>query len=237
MAEINRIHYELEYTEGISQRMRIPEKLQIAPAASDDQEGTPLEAHHSVLMQVPERILVAGGTALCCTLPCAADSLSLLWDSDETQYPRPRDLDLIQSTPLETLALKTPPRVLTLSERPLDFLEMEQSAGPAQPIEEGRAQVRLRRERSAKRAAEQKRPAVSTAADTFTNTPVPALPLLVLHLSVCKAVLLTPPMNEWECPWSEAGLVVASPMWTSSNGMAGGPFTAQARFRNEHLYC
>ncbi|KAI1893814.1 hypothetical protein AGOR_G00127550 [Albula goreensis] len=130
MAEINRIHYELEYTEGISQRMRIPEKLQIAPAASDDQEGTPLEAHHSVLMQVPERILVAG-------------------DSDEAQYPRPRDLDLIQSTPLETLALKTPPRVLTLSERPLDFLEMEQSAGPAQPSEEGRAQVRLRRERSA----------------------------------------------------------------------------------------
>lgn len=51
-------------------------------------------------------------------------------DSSDPQFPRPRDLDLIQSTPLETLSLKTPPRVLTLSERPLDFLEEEQRAAP-----------------------------------------------------------------------------------------------------------
>ncbi|XP_036410285.1 mitochondrial fission factor-like isoform X2 [Megalops cyprinoides] len=127
MAEINRIHYEIEYTEGISQRMRIPEKLQVAPSASEDQDSGSLEAPHSVLMQVPERIVVAG-------------------DSEVSQYPRPRDLDLIQSTPVETLALKTPPRVLTLNERPLDFLEMERPAGPAQ--EEVRSQGRSRRERS-----------------------------------------------------------------------------------------
>ncbi|KAI2656394.1 Mitochondrial fission factor [Labeo rohita] len=89
MAEMNRIHYELEYTEGISQRMRIPEQLKF-----------------------------------------------------------PRDLDLIQSTPMEsTLSLKTPPRVLTLNERPLDFLEMEQPSS-ASHHSEVRAQTRTRRERS-----------------------------------------------------------------------------------------
>ncbi|KAJ8397284.1 hypothetical protein AAFF_G00441180 [Aldrovandia affinis] len=125
MEEMNRIHYELEYTEGISQRMRIPDKLQMGPSASDT-----LEAHHSAMMQVPERILVAG-------------------DNDDSLYSRPRDLDLIQATPLESLALKTPPRVLTLTDRPLDFLEMERSTGLAHTAEEGRAQVRTRRERSA----------------------------------------------------------------------------------------
>ncbi|XP_062311269.1 mitochondrial fission factor-like, partial [Osmerus eperlanus] len=129
MAEINRIHYEIEYTEGISQRMRIPEKLQVAPSAAEDLEGGAQHALHSVLMQVPERIVVAG-------------------DSESSQYPRPRDLDLIQSTPLESLALKTPPRVLTLNDRPLDFLETERSAGPGQSGEEARSQTRVRRERS-----------------------------------------------------------------------------------------
>lgn len=131
MAEMNRIHYELEYTEGISQRMRIPEMLKVGPYGPDDPEAGFEEGLHRVMMQVPERIVVAG-------------------DSEDSQFPRPRDLDLIQSTPLETLSLKTPPRVLTLNERPLDFMEMEQSsASPAQPSEEVRSQGRLRRERSA----------------------------------------------------------------------------------------
>lgn len=128
MAEMNRIHYELEYTEGISQRMRIPEMLKVAPQARDDPNGGSQEIPHSVIMQVPERIVIAG-------------------DSNDHQFPRPRDLDLIQSTPLETLSLKTPPRVLTLNERPLDFLEEEQR--PAPESEELRPQGRLRRERSA----------------------------------------------------------------------------------------
>ncbi|MBN3296716.1 MFF factor, partial [Amia calva] len=110
MAEMNRIQYEIDYTEGISQRMRIPEKLQVAHSGSEDQEEEPGQAHHSVMMHVPERIVVTG-------------------DNEDAQYSRPRDLDLIQSTPLESLALKTPPRVLTLNDRPLDFLEMERSAG------------------------------------------------------------------------------------------------------------
>lgn len=131
MAEMNRIHYELEYTEGISQRMRIPEMLKVAPYASDDPEAGSRGALHSTMMHVPERIVVAD-------------------DSEESQFPRPRDLDLIQSTPLESLSLKTPPRVLTLSERPLDFLEEERSAAPARPTsEEVPSQGRLRRERSA----------------------------------------------------------------------------------------
>ncbi|XP_070761841.1 mitochondrial fission factor homolog B isoform X3 [Enoplosus armatus] len=128
MAEMNRIQYELEYTEGISQRMRIPEMLKVAPHSHEDPNIGFQEVPHSVIMQVPERIVVSG-------------------DSNDPQFPRPRDLDLIQSTPLEALSLKTPPRVLTLNERPLDFLEEEQRAAP--DSEELRPQGRLRRERSA----------------------------------------------------------------------------------------
>ncbi|XP_042270147.1 mitochondrial fission factor homolog B isoform X1 [Thunnus albacares] len=129
MAEMNRIQYELEYTEGISQRMRIPEMLKVAPQAHEDPSLGSQELLHSVIMQVPERIVIAG-------------------DSSDPQFTRPRDLDLIQSTPLETLSLKTPPRVLTLSERPLDFMEEEQRAAP-ESEEVLRPQGRLRRERSA----------------------------------------------------------------------------------------
>lgn len=60
IAEINRIHYELEYTEGISQRMRIPEMLKVAPTAHEDPNLGSQEVPHSVIMQVPERIVVAG---------------------------------------------------------------------------------------------------------------------------------------------------------------------------------
>ncbi|XP_058270053.1 mitochondrial fission factor homolog B isoform X2 [Hemibagrus wyckioides] len=126
MAEMNRIHYELQYTEGISQRMRVPEMLKVAPYTSEEKEGGVNPGHdllHTSMMHVPDRIIIAG-------------------DEEDTQFSRPRDLDLIQSTPLETLSLKTPPRVLTLNERPLDFLEMEPSS------EEVRTQTRARRERS-----------------------------------------------------------------------------------------
>lgn len=128
IAEMNRIQYELDYTEGISQRMRVPEMLKVAPQAHEN-SGVGLDGlPHGVLMQVPERIVVAG-------------------DSSASQFSRPRDLDLIQSTPLEALSLKTPPRVLTLTERPLDFLEEEQRIAPDT---EGRSQPpgRVRRERS-----------------------------------------------------------------------------------------
>lgn len=61
VAEMNRIHYELEYTEGISQRMRIPDTLKVA---SDTQTASlPFQQSlpsHTTLMQVPERIIVAG---------------------------------------------------------------------------------------------------------------------------------------------------------------------------------
>lgn len=62
MAEMNRIQYEMEYTEGINQRMRVPEKLKVAPPNADLEQsvldgGLP---NASVTMQVPERIVVAG---------------------------------------------------------------------------------------------------------------------------------------------------------------------------------
>ncbi|XP_074170395.1 mitochondrial fission factor isoform X19 [Rhinolophus sinicus] len=129
MAEISRIQYEMEYTEGISQRMRVPEKLKVAPPNADleqeFQEGVP---NASVIMQVPERIVVAGS-------------------NEDIPFSRPADLDLIQSTSFKPLALKTPPRVLTLSERPLDFLDLERPL-PTPQNEEVRAVGRLKRERS-----------------------------------------------------------------------------------------
>ncbi|XP_037704635.1 mitochondrial fission factor isoform X4 [Choloepus didactylus] len=129
MAEISRIQYEMEYTEGISQRMRVPEKLKVAPPNADVeqgfQDGVP---NASVTMQVPERIVVAG-------------------NNEDIPFSRPADLDLIQSTPFKPLALKTPPRVLTLSERPLDFLDLERPPSTPQN-EEIRAVGRLKRERS-----------------------------------------------------------------------------------------
>ncbi|XP_017541579.1 mitochondrial fission factor homolog B isoform X4 [Pygocentrus nattereri] len=127
MAEMNRIHYELEYTEGISQRMRIPEMLKVAPFGGEEQDATAQEALHTAMMQVPDRIVVAG-------------------DVEDNQFSRPRDLDLIEATPLETLSLQTPPRILTLNERPLDFLELERPS--TQASEEVRSHGRSRRERS-----------------------------------------------------------------------------------------
>uniref|UniRef100_A0A5G2RH58 Mitochondrial fission factor n=2 Tax=Sus scrofa TaxID=9823 RepID=A0A5G2RH58_PIG len=128
MAEISRIQYEMEYTEGISQRMRVPEKLKVAPPNADMEQGFQEGVSNaSVIMQVPERIVVAG-------------------NNEDIPFSRPADLDLIQSTPFKP-ALKTPPRVLTLSERPLDFLDLERPP-PTPQNEEIRSVGRLKRERS-----------------------------------------------------------------------------------------
>ncbi|XP_044288655.1 mitochondrial fission factor isoform X6 [Varanus komodoensis] len=128
MAEMNRIQYEIEYTEGINQRMRVPEKLKVAPPNADLEQTAPEGGlpNASVTMQVPERIVVAG-------------------NSEDIPLSRPPDLDLLQSTPFNPLSLKTPPRVISLSERPLDFLDLERATPQT---EEVRSVGRLRRERS-----------------------------------------------------------------------------------------
>ncbi|XP_039929814.1 mitochondrial fission factor isoform X4 [Hirundo rustica] len=130
MAEMNRLQYEMEYTEGISQRMRVPEKLKVAPQNADldkdSQEGFP---NASVTMQVPERIVVAGNT-------------------EDIPFSRPADLDILQSTPFKPLALKTPPRVISLSDQPLDFLDLEKPPQQTPQSEEVRSVGRLKRERS-----------------------------------------------------------------------------------------
>ncbi|GLD51211.1 mitochondrial fission factor homolog A-like protein [Lates japonicus] len=130
---MNRIHYELEYTEGISQRMRIPETLKVA---SENQTGSlPLQQPlltHTTLMHVPERIVVAG-------------------DDEDPRFARPRDLDLIQSVPpVDLLNMKAPPRVLTLTEQPLDSLETDPTASSQNnPSQAAHFHARSRRERSA----------------------------------------------------------------------------------------
>ncbi|XP_040902728.1 mitochondrial fission factor homolog B isoform X1 [Toxotes jaculatrix] len=155
MAEMNRIQYELEYTEGISQRMRIPEMLKVVPQAHEDPIVGSQDVPRGVMMQVPERIVVAG-------------------DSSDPQFARPRDLDLIQSTPLETLSLKTPPRVLTLSEQPLDFLEEEQRVAP-DTEEMLRPQGRMRRERSASENAAVRHSSLLMRNDSSATSSSPAI--------------------------------------------------------------
>lgn len=77
MAEMNRIQYELDYTEGISQRMRIPEMLKVAPQAHEDLNVGSQEVPHSVIMQVPERIVISGKLSCQCK-SCFISALSLL---------------------------------------------------------------------------------------------------------------------------------------------------------------
>ncbi|KAG7265967.1 hypothetical protein CRUP_022672 [Coryphaenoides rupestris] len=159
MAEMNRIHYDLVYTEGINQQMRIPEMLKVAPGSGSENPGSGLHeySHSSAMMQVPERIVISG-------------------DQEEHQFSRPRDLDLIQSTPLEALSLKTPPRVLTLNDRPLDFMEMERSIAPAPPSEELRPHGRQRRERSASENTAMRHSVQLTRNDS-SATPSPLAPV------------------------------------------------------------
>lgn len=124
------MQYEIDYTEGISQRMRVPEKLKVASSNTESDPKADGEiSYPGSIMQVPERIVVTG-------------------QSEDGSFSRPADLDLIQTTPFEPLSLKTPPRVLTLSERPLDFLDLERTTAATPQSEEVRHMGRQKRERS-----------------------------------------------------------------------------------------
>ncbi|XP_054452134.1 mitochondrial fission factor homolog A-like [Anoplopoma fimbria] len=168
-AEMNRIHYELEYMEGISQRMRIPETLKVA---SENQTGSLLLQYplpiHTTLMQVPERIIVAG-------------------DHGDSQFSRPRDLDLIQSVPpMDLLSMKAPPRILTLSEQPLDYLETEQTAtSQSNPVHVAHFHARSRRERSASEHVSGRHSGQIVRGD-ISVTPSPSAPPVRLCPPLCS---------------------------------------------------
>ncbi|XP_040000607.1 mitochondrial fission factor homolog A-like [Xiphias gladius] len=169
VAEMNRIHYELEYTEGISQRMRIPETLKVA---SENQTGSlplqqPLLAH-TTLMQVPERIVVAG-------------------DDGDPRFARPRDLDLIQSVPpMDLLNMKAPPQVLTLTEQPLDSLETDQAASSqSKPSQVAQFHARSRRERSASENISGRHSSQISRGD-ISVTPSPSAPPVRLCPPLCS---------------------------------------------------
>ncbi|XP_077471361.1 uncharacterized protein LOC144085691 isoform X2 [Stigmatopora argus] len=112
-AEDSRVHYETDYVEAIGQRMRVPETLKVAGVGVPAPQRPP--GAHSALMQVPERIVVAG--------------------DGEARFSCPRDLDLIQCVAgAELLDMKAPPHVLTLAQLPLDSLETRRaSEGESEP--------------------------------------------------------------------------------------------------------
>lgn len=75
-------------------------------------------------MKIPRDLLILA--IFIFTLP---DLTSSTGDDGDPLFSRPRDLDLIQSIPpVDLLSMKAPPRVLTLSEQPLDSLETDQTA-------------------------------------------------------------------------------------------------------------
>ncbi|XP_028987292.1 mitochondrial fission factor homolog A-like isoform X2 [Betta splendens] len=166
VAEMNRIHYELEYTEGISQRMRIPETLKVAP----DTQTAPLPLQqplpsHTTLMQVPERIVVAG-------------------DDGDPHFVRPSDLDLIQSVPpVDLLNMKAPPRVLTLTEQPLDSLETDQTSAQHNPSQ-AHIHSRSRRERSASENISSRQSQISRC--DLSVTPSPSAPPVRMCPPLCS---------------------------------------------------
>lgn len=169
VAEMNRIHFELEYTEGISQRMRIPETLKVAP---ESQAGSiPLQqplSTHTALMQVPERIVVAG-------------------DEGDPRFACPRDLDLIQSIPpVDLLNMKAPPRVLTLTEQPLDSLETDQTVNSQRnPSQAASFHGRPRRERSASENVSGRHSSQISRGDVSV-TPSPSAPPVRLCPPLCS---------------------------------------------------
>ncbi|XP_070610129.1 mitochondrial fission factor-like [Erythrolamprus reginae] len=79
-------------------------------------------------MQVPERIVVVG-------------------NSEDIPLSRPSDLDLLQSTLFKSLSLKTPPHVISLSDHPLDFLDLQRPPSHNPQNEEIWSVGRLKRER------------------------------------------------------------------------------------------
>uniref|UniRef100_A0A2K6MIF6 Mitochondrial fission factor n=1 Tax=Rhinopithecus bieti TaxID=61621 RepID=A0A2K6MIF6_RHIBE len=87
MAEISQIQYKMQYTEGISQRMKVPEKLKVAPPNADLEQGFQGVPNASVIMQVLEWIIVAG-------------------NNEYVSFSRLADFDLIQSTPFKSMTLK-----------------------------------------------------------------------------------------------------------------------------------
>ncbi|XP_059200016.1 mitochondrial fission factor homolog A-like [Centropristis striata] len=169
VAEMNRIHYELEYTEGISQRMRIPETLKVASGNQSGslslQEPLPIP---TTMMHVPERIIVAG-------------------DEGDPEFSRPRDLDLIQSVPpMDLLNMKAPPRVLTLTDQPLDSLETEQSASSqSHPSHAAHLHGRSRRERSASEHITGRHSSQIVRSD-ISVTPSPSAPPVRLCPPLCS---------------------------------------------------
>ncbi|KAL1790399.1 mitochondrial fission factor isoform X6 [Sigmodon hispidus] len=107
--------------------MRVPEKLKVvSPNADLEQRFQEGVSNASVIMKVPETIVDTG-------------------NNEDISFSRLADLDLIHSTPFKPLLLKT--RVLTLSERQLDFLYLEKPS-PTPQNKEIQAVDRLKGEHS-----------------------------------------------------------------------------------------
>uniref|UniRef100_A0A3B4UC62 Mitochondrial fission factor n=1 Tax=Seriola dumerili TaxID=41447 RepID=A0A3B4UC62_SERDU len=121
-------------------------------------------------MQVPERIVVAG-------------------DDVDPRFARPRDLDLIQSVPpADLLNMKAPPRILTLSEQPLDSLETDPTASSqSNPSQVVRAHfhARSRRERSVSENISGRHSSQISRCD-ISVTPSPSAPPVRLCPPLCS---------------------------------------------------
>uniref|UniRef100_S4RV97 Mitochondrial fission factor n=1 Tax=Petromyzon marinus TaxID=7757 RepID=S4RV97_PETMA len=112
-AECNRvIFYDPDFTQDISEKMRIPNTLKVASTEADAGQESPWPKtqnshyhHPAMVMEVPERIMVADSGQ----------------DSSRSSMQGPR---FSVELPREMFHLQTPPRVLTLEEQPLDYISL-----------------------------------------------------------------------------------------------------------------
>lgn len=104
--------YDPDFTQDISEKMRIPNTLKVASTETDAGQESPWPKtqnshyhHPAMVMEVPERIMVA----------------------DSGQDPSRSSMQgsrFSVELPREMFHLQTPPRVLTLEEQPLDYISL-----------------------------------------------------------------------------------------------------------------
>ncbi|XP_078736240.1 mitochondrial fission factor-like isoform X2 [Lampetra fluviatilis] len=104
--------YDPDFTQDISEKMRIPNTLKVASTEADGGQESPWPKtqnshyhHPAMVMEVPERIMVADSGQ----------------DPSRSSMQGPR---FSVELPREMFHLQTPPRVLTLEEQPLDYISL-----------------------------------------------------------------------------------------------------------------
>ncbi|XP_039262675.2 mitochondrial fission factor-like isoform X2 [Styela clava] len=118
---LQKMAFDSDFAEDINMKMRIPQKLTVGASQNDSNSTTngyiPSQKHGAYEMEVPERIVVSVGE------DGARYGRSNISISRDDLYGD----NFPQRNPNDLLSLTTPPRKLTLEERDLDTLDIQDS--------------------------------------------------------------------------------------------------------------